>query len=146
MSTYTDWVTVAEACIPADSLNKAFVLRNRIDFSVVNTTASATVQALAIPAGTFVLDVLTELITAEGSALTATLGDGSGANSWDASIDLNTTAGTVTQATVGTDAYAASTARGKVYTAADTIDLVTSAAAADTAVIDVFAICFDLNV
>ena len=145
MATITDWVVAADAAITASGLNKVYVAKTRIDFSVVPTDASATVQCIAIPAGTLVIDCGTKLITAEGGTLTATLGDGSGTSSWDASINLNTTAGTRTQGLVGTDAYAASTARGKVYTAADTIDLVTSANAADTAVIDVFAICVDLN-
>lgn len=145
MATYTNWVVVGSAAITASGLNKVYVAKTRVDFSAVNTTASATVQCIAVPANTLVIEVGTRLITAEGGTLTATVGDGAGANSWDAAVDLNTTVGTVTTSLVGTDAYAASTLRGKVYTAADTIDLVTSANAAATAVIDVWALCVDIT-
>lgn len=145
MATITDWATVAQASIPVDSLNNVFVLKNRIDFSEVNTAASDVVQALTIPANTMVIDVMTRLITAEGGTLTATVGDGGSAAGWDGSVDLNTTAGTVTQSVEGTDARKASNATGYVYTSADTIDLTMSANAADTAVIDVMALCVNLN-
>ena len=89
---------------------------------------------------------MTKLITAEGGTLTATVGDGGSAAGWDGSVNLNTSAGTVTQSVEGTDARKAANATGYVYTAADTIDLTMSAHAADAAVIDVFALCVDLNV
>jgi len=146
MATITDWATVARASIPVDALNKVYVLSNRIDFSEVNTAASDVVQALTIPAGTMVIDVMTKLITAEGGVLTAEVGDGDDPNGWDASVDLNTTVGTLTKSVEGTDARKAANATGYYYSAADTIDLTMSANAADAAVIDVFALCIDLNV
>lgn len=145
MATITDWVTASEACITTEGPRKAYVLKNRIDFSEVNTGASDVVQVLAIPAGTMVIDVLTKLITPEGGTLTATVGDGGSAAGWDGSVNLNTTAGTITQSVQGTDARKAANATGYVYTTADTIDLTMSANAADTAVIEVYAICIDLN-
>jgi hypothetical protein len=93
-----------------------------------------------------VIDVMTKLITAEGGALTATVGDGGSAAGWDASVNLNTTEGTITQSVEGTDARKAANATGYVYDAADTIDLTMSAHAADLAIIDVFALCVDLNI
>jgi|WetSurSiteA1Bulk_404760.scaffolds.fasta_scaffold66400_2 hypothetical protein len=147
MSTITDWVTASEARVTADSLNKAYVLSNRISFADVPAGASDTVQCLAVPANTMVLDVFIRIVHPEDGTSTCSVGDGSGTNSWDASVTLGTgaTAGDLTRATVGTDAYAASTARGKVYTSADTIDIVLSANAVDHGIFDIFAICFDLN-
>jgi hypothetical protein len=127
-------------------LGKAYVLRNRLDFSDTNTSASDVVQALAIPAMTYVLDVVTRVVTAEGGTLTATVGEVGAANAWDNSVDLNASADTITQSVNGTDAHSAANARGYVYTTAKTIDLTMSANAADTAVLDIFAICFDLNI
>lgn len=145
MSTLTDWAVATNACVPSPGLNRFFVLYNKIDLSDVNSGASDVVQALAVPAKTFVIDVCTRLVTAEGGTLTATVGDGSGASSWDGSVDLNTTAGTFTQSAAGTDAYATTAAKGKYYATEDTIDLTMSANAGDTAVIEVFAICVDLS-
>jgi hypothetical protein len=145
MSTLTDWAVATVAAIPADGLNKMFVLKNTIDFSEVNSGASDVVQVLAVPAGTMVVDVITKVVTPEGGTLTATVGDGSGASSWDGAVDLNAVAGTYTQSAAGTDAYATTAAKGKIYSSADTIDLTMSANAGDTAVLEVFAICYDLN-
>jgi len=83
------------------------------------------------------------VVVAEGGTLTATVGDGAGAASWDAEVNLNAAAGTSTIGTNGTDAYVANP--GKVYTAADTIDLTMSANAGDAAKLLVQAICIDLN-
>jgi hypothetical protein len=141
MSTITTFLTGEDACIPASGLNKAYVIKKQLDFSDTNVLAADVVQALQIPAGTMVLNVYVEVVTAEGGTCTATVGDGAGASSWDASTDLNATAGTVTAGISGTDAYALT---GKVYTAEDTIDL-TMGHNTDAAVINVFAICFDLN-
>ena len=145
VTTFLGGQTTSTPAIPAAGLNKVYVLRNRLDFSDTNTAASDVVNALVIPANTYVIDVLTKVVTAEGGALTATVGDLSGANSWDAQTDLNGSVGTWTQSTVGTDAYAASAARGKVYSSATYISLTMSAAIADAAVMDVIAICVDLN-
>ena len=82
--------------------------------------AGDTVQALKIPAGALVDEVFCIVRTAQGATCTATVGDGAAAAAWDASINLNAAAGTLTSALEGTDAYAA----GKFYSAADTIDLV----------------------
>ena len=96
------------------------VVQNEIDFSETNCSASDVVQCLKIAANTYVRNVGVIVKTAEGASATATVGDGDGANSWDASTNLNATAGTVTLGLPGTDAYATA---GKFYTAADTIDL-----------------------
>jgi len=145
MATRTEWADADNACKPSPGLNRFFVLYNRLDLSDINTAASDVVQALAVPANTFVIDVLTKVVRAEGGALTASVGDGNGASSWDGATDLNGSVGTVTQSAAGTDAYATTAAKGKFYATADTIDLTMSAAIGDYAIMDVFAICVDLS-
>jgi len=124
-----------------DGTDKMYILSNRLDFSVNNTASGDTVKALDIAAGTMVLKVWTVVVTKEGGTLTATVGDGSGANSWDAETNLNATVGTVAISTEGTDAYAV----GKIYAADDTIDLVMSANAGDAAVMDIYAECINIT-
>jgi hypothetical protein len=116
-----------------------YCMRNRIDFTDVAT--GDVVQCLSIPAGTLVTNVMVKIITAETcGATTATVGDGAGANSWDASTNLAATAGTVTVGVGGTDTYVTT---GKLYSTADTIDLTCTVASGpmDVGVADVMAIC-----
>ena len=124
---------------PYSGMNTVYVRRERLDFAATPVAAADVVQALDVPAGTLVLAVVTQVVTAEGGACTATVGDGAGAAAWDASVNLNDTAGVYTSSTPGTDAYATT---GKLYTTADTIDL-TMGHATDAAIFDVFALCID---
>ncbi len=118
--------------------NDLVCAQNKIDLSVSNSVASDVIQALSVPKGAFVLHVGVVVNTAEGGTLTATVGDGTDANDWDASVNLDAASGTATGPTSGTDANVLQ--GGKLYTAADTIDLTMSANAGDTAVFTVFAI------
>lgn len=96
------------------------ISQNILDFSVTNVTAADVVQAVKVKAGQTVVDVQLEVLTAAGATCTATVGDATSANGWDASADLNAAAHTVTSSLKGTDGYA----YGKSYAADDTIDLV----------------------
>jgi hypothetical protein len=110
-------------------------------------TAAAVLQVLSVPANTLVLQVAVEVATAAvGTTLTANVGDGSGADSWNAAIDIKT-AGTYIFSTVGTDAYASASNMGKFYSTADTIDLTIGTSTAITAgpKFRVFALCADYN-
>lgn len=104
--------------------SKGIILANTVDLTGIAT--GGVVQALDIPAGWMVTDVWCKVVTAMGLTATATVGDGDGANSWDASVNFNATAGTLTHSAPGTDAYATT---GKIYAAADTIDLTCTIAA-----------------
>ena len=141
MATITDFVQ--SASLPWDGKDKFVVMKNRLDFTKKAGAATDVVQALNVPAGTGVLNVFVKVITPQGGTCTATVGDGAGANSWDASTDLNAAAGTITQGAVGTDAYAVANL-GKVYAAADTIDLVLGHTT-NVAVIEVYALCYQLG-
>lgn len=127
------------AYVSASDVDSVYVVRNRVALSGVAN--ADVVESLAIPAGTLVLAVMTNVITAEGSgACSATVGDASGAASWDGSVDLAATAGTKTTTVFGTDAYGTS---GKLYTAADTIDLTMTVASGPctTGVFEIAALC-----
>jgi len=91
-----------------------------IDFTKRPCAAADVVQVMKIAKGSLVTKVSVIVKTAQGGTCTATVGDGAGANSWDASTNLNAAANTATYSAAGTDAYA----HGKFYAAEDTIDLV----------------------
>ncbi len=122
-------------------MSRACVLENRVDLTGVTTASTDIIESLNIPAGFYVTAVAVKVVTATGRTSTATVGDGAGANSWDASTNLNATAETYTISIPGTDAYATT---GKLYTTADTIDLVAGHNFSG-GVYDVFAVGFDLN-
>jgi hypothetical protein len=114
----------------------------RIDFSERPVAATNIVQVMNIAAGTVVRNVHIKVVTAEGATCTATVGDGDSAAGWDASTNLNATAGTITSGIVGTDARCLGA--GYTYTSADTIDLVMGHAT-DAAVIDVIVDFFSIT-
>lgn len=113
------------------------VAENLIDFTKKNCASADVVQCLNIPANAIVLMARCIVKTAEGGTATATFGDDAGAGSWDASVNLNATAGTMTTGISGTDAYALNYA-GKFYATANTLDL-TLANACDAAKVVVMA-------
>lgn len=104
---------------PWDGKDNHFVVSQEINLAGVAT--GDVVQALKVPAKTFVKNVVVEIITQTGLTSTATVGDGGDANDWDASVNLNAAVGTLTLGVGGTDANV--TNGGKLYTAEDTIDL-----------------------
>lgn len=123
--------------------DKFFILENVVDLAGVAT--GDVVQCLAIGAKTLVQNVFVEVLTPTGLTSTATVGDGAGANSFDASMDLNAAAGTRTFGVGGTDAYVS--ADGKYYASADTIDLTCTITSGPIVAgkVKVIAICVDLN-
>jgi len=139
-----------QAAIPHSGIKRSYVMRNRLNFLTNPVANGDVVQALNIPAGTIVQGVFTRVITAEGAACTATVGDGAAAAAWDASVNLNAAAGTMTAPSAALTEGAPNTyadvnaPAGKLYSAADTIDLTMGAAAAN-AVFDIYAVCIDLN-
>lgn len=122
-----------------------FILKDRITLEVATILTGEVVQCLNVPANTLVKNVHIIMVTPNtGTAYTATVGDGSGANSWGASVNLKAVAGTVTSGVPGTDAYATS---GKVYSVADTIDLTVTinTVGAVAPVFDIIAECISLD-
>lgn len=121
-----------------------FMAEQRIDFGRNNAAASDVVQALNVYAGWFVHAVAVDVEVAEGGTGTATVGDGTTANGFIASVNLNATG--ITKNTLKTDGTSAAVGytAGKLYTADDTIDLVVSAAL-DKAVVVVRALVTDFG-
>jgi len=116
------------------------VASNILDFAVTNAAVSDVVQALKILKGTFVKQVYTRIITAEGATATADVGDGADANGFDDAVNFNAAANTIAAGIAGTDDYVVSNI-GKLYTVDDTIDF-TLNHALDAAKIQVFAVGF----
>ena len=113
-----------------------------------NLAATDVIQAVAVKAGEMVCGVSAKIITACSAAMTATIGDGDAPNGYVTSVALNGAAGTVTS-TVGsllqggTSPFAIT--QGKVYSAADTIDLVLGGTAANNGVVEVRVLCRNWN-
>ena len=114
-----------------------FIVKRRISFAALAASSADVIQCVSVPAQTFVHQVMVQVVTAEGATCTAKVGDGVDDDGFDASTNLNATAGTVTNGVPGTDAYL--TAGGRPYTSADTIDLTLGNNAA-TAVVDIFVV------
>lgn len=104
---------------------------NKLDFSARNVAALDVVQAVKLPANSLATSVHVRTITPEGGAALGDVGDGSDADGWHGSTNLNAASGTLSF-TTSTDAYDG----GKFYASADTIDIVPNAVL-DTAVIAV---------
>jgi len=139
---------VSNAQKPFDGIFRPYVLKNTIDLSQ-NTAilASDVIQVLNIPAKTFVQNVWVRITTPSGGTLTASVGDTNNASGWDASVDLNAAAGTITCGATGTDAYALSSlGPGKSYPTALPISLSLSANTPGVVgKFDVFALCMDVS-
>lgn len=133
-----------------------FTLSSTVDFAVNNGGSADVIQMVAIPAGTMVLSVAHLVVTAEGGTSTGTIGDGTDADGWIASVDNNATAATVlfsngkhtlAEGAPNTITYtnALAAAGGKYYATADTIDMTLSANAVDLAKVTLIATCIDMN-
>jgi hypothetical protein len=99
------------------------VAENVLDFGAAgfnDVLASDVVEALIIPVNSVVTKVTLEVTTAEGSAVTCSVGDGDDVDGWAAAFDLNVAAAL----TVGGGALATN---GKRYADKDTIDIIPSA-------------------
>ena len=113
-----------------------------------NLAAADVIQAITVKAGEMVCSVSAKIITACSAAMTATIGDGDDPDGYVTSVALNGTAGTVTS-TVGALLQGGTTpfaiSQGKVYSAADTIDLVLGGTAANNGVVEVRVLCRNWN-
>lgn len=137
-TTYTDGTVVAASSGGNYAGTPAFtVLTGTYDATRRNMTADGdTMAVLNIPAGTVVHNVVLEVITVEATATpTINVGDGSDPNGWVAGASTATAA-----KLLGAGAYVV--AGGKLYAAADTLDLEMPAGDdATTLVCKVHALC-----
>jgi hypothetical protein len=132
-----------------ERLQAGTVLSNTVDFSKYLSSAAVTVGAasgdsvkvLPIPAGAFVLGVRVKVVTVEGAAQTVDVGDSADDNGWGDNIDLNATTEAFSFNATTTPAFGV----GKYYPTVDDITLLLNNTA-DTAVVQVTALVFDMNV
>jgi hypothetical protein len=124
----------------------AFVTEQTIDFTKTPGASGDVIQSLNVYPGWFVQAVLVQVLTAEGGTLTANVGDGTLATGFMTGVNLNALGMTKSNLTLTEAAPNTVTGYtgGKLYTAADTIDLVLSAAA-DGAKVRVAALVIDMS-
>lgn len=124
----------------------AFVVEQTIDFSKTVAASGDVIQALNTYPGWFVQAVLVDVLVAEGGTATATVGDGVLATGFIPSVNLNAVGMTKSNLTLTEAAPNTVTGytAGKLYTVADTIDLVLTAAM-DAAKVRVAALVIDMS-
>lgn len=121
------------------ALGEEFNFSQVFDLSVTASASGDTLQLIDIPARTLVKGVAVVILTVEDSTLTGTFGDGADVDGWikgavnfESAVNTTYVSGDIlTEGTpnVQADAYYP----GKYYATADTIDVVMSANAGDTA-------------
>jgi hypothetical protein len=124
---------------------RIFVMKNRLDFSLENVTGDTDgiVQALAIPAGTAVLAVWLNVITADAGVTDVDVGLAAGTEFMEA-VSLATT-GLKFDATAAENGIGGAT-HGLMFSSADTIDIsIQDVQTADTLVVDIYALCVDMT-
>jgi hypothetical protein len=86
--------------------------------------ATDTIKAINVPDDTLVLGTVTRVMTAcTDTTATVDVGDGDDVEGFDAAVDITAAAGTNGWTNNDADAYSMQIASGKVYSAADTIDV-----------------------
>lgn len=130
------------ASVPHNGLNKFYTIEREVDLAGVAT--GDVLEAIKVKAGTLVLNVCTKIVTPSDKVTTANVGDGAAAAGFDAAINLAAAADTRTKGTAAVDAYV--TDDGKLYSAADTIDLTVTVTAGPigSGKVLVQALCVDL--
>lgn len=152
MTTYA--LATGSGGYPSRNKSGAFRIEAEVDFSKVNsgngTVQNDIIQALSIPANTFVQLVYYKVSTASANLDDLDIGDGATADGYVDGLDMESTGDgtswntTLTEGTPNTTVEAFSL--GKFYTTADTIDLKQNTNdTVVTGVIKVGALCFDCN-
>lgn len=138
MATNTSWVdNENQYTVESTGYNK-FIAEVDVDFSLYTIeNATDTIECLKVPKGAHVTRVGLYVKSASTAAADAlTCGDGADPNGWTtASLDLDSAGG----ALVSPAGAGYPTAGGKLYTAADTIDIVLATAIPTDGVLTVWA-------
>jgi hypothetical protein len=114
--------------------NRLYVAETVLDFSDRNMTSTETVKVATIPAKTLVLDVVYQVKTAEGAALTIDIGDGGSATRYGNDVNCNTT--THSHTALAAPYY---------YSAEGELDILCNTAGADAAVVVFKMVCIDMS-
>lgn len=128
--------------VPYGENLKTFFMENVVDIS--DALNADVYQVLPVESGIQVLNVSTKVVTPNNAGTTSAVdvGDGTDPNGFDNQVDMKAAADTLSIGIGGTDAYI--TTVGKLYTAADTIDLVFTVTGTNTAgSVEVKALCVD---
>ena len=156
MATYTDTLgfNKGSAALPADALFKMHRVEVVLDFpKIIAARLAAGATALAatdilevipIPAGTLVTNVGMEIVTV-GASGSISIGDGSDDDGYLAAT-VSTSAGYFGGVPgVATTVFSPALSGGKIYAAADTIDIKITTAVPSAAVVRVFALMADVT-
>lgn len=156
MATYTDSLgfNKGSAAYPAKGTNRSTFVQVKLDFpAIIAARAAAGATALAasdvlevlpVPAGTVVRNVglVVDTVAASG---TIAIGDGSAAAGYLAAQAVSSTGTFGGVPVLSSGAFAPTLSGGKVYAAADTLDITIGTAVPATAVVRVFAELVDLS-
>ena len=157
MATYTDSLgfNKGSAALPSNALHKVHLVEMVLDFpAIIAARAAAGATALAasdvlevipVPAGTLVSNVGMSITTAAGVTSTISIGDGTAAAGYLAATSANATGLSGGVPVLASGAFAPTLSGGKVYAAADTIDITIGTAVPAAAVVRVFAVLTDIN-
>ena len=142
------------AAFPANGNNRSTFVQVKLDFAAIvaaRLAAGATalaandvLEVIPVPAGCIVRNVglVVDTVAASG---TIALGDGSAAAGYLAAQAVSSTGTFGGVPVLAAGAFAPTLSGGKVYTAADTIDVTIGTAVPSTAVVRVFAELVDLS-
>lgn len=160
MTAYVNTVGASGAAYPASALPVNFLIENTLDTAAANRGAGDDSAMLIVKAGSIVLFAGLEVLTLEGATMTLDLGDDDNPDGYLDDVNGNDTVGNIyvsiksyilTSTNGDFDNEGAisslnilSLVGGKLYTSADTIDLIT-VDAADLLKIRVFAQIFDIK-
>lgn len=159
MATYTDSLgfNKGSAALPADALAKCHRVEVVLNFPAIIAARSAAgatalaatdvLEVIPIPAGTLVSNVGMEVTTAAGVTSTLSIGDGGAAAGYLAATSVNATgwSGGVPVVTGTPGAFSPTLSGGKLYSAADTIDVTIGTAVPAAAVVRIFALMTDVT-
>jgi len=157
MATYTDTLgfNKGSAALPSNALHKVHLVEMILDFPAIIAARSAAgatalaasdvMEIIPIPAGTLVSNVGMVVTTAAGVTSTISIGDGSAAAGYLAATSANAAGTSGGVPVLSSGAFAPTLSGGKVYAAADTIDITLGTAVPAAAVVRIFAMFTDIN-
>ncbi len=106
--------------------SRAFVVSATVDFSETSRSQNDVLQLFDVAAGQRVVDVTAHVETAEGATFTFDIGDGADANGYLNNVNGNSAGYTGMELALaeGTPNTVSAYSDGKLYTSADTVDMV----------------------
>jgi len=153
MAALVDYTALAEATgfkdtfpistnTPYSGVAKDYWRKVRLDFSLTNLTDADWAKFMTIPAHTFVIEVMTYIVTIDAGVTTIYIGDANADHTltWEA----NATAAVADVVTITLVADTNGATRGKYYHAAGAL-YISANATMDTTVIDIYVHCMNMD-